>query len=550
MLKRILGLLGWLGVVFVFVAVALRWAPGVKPEWQAWSSNFAMAGLVCTLLYILSQWREVGRSFAGRDVRYASLAAASIAVVLAILVGINWFSVRRNKRWDLTAAQQHSLSDQTKKILQGIDKPVKVYVFARSEDEGRFRERLEEYRYYSKQLQIEYMDPEKQPTLASKYQPLVRSGTVVFDLDGKVERVNSETEQALTNGLIKVLQGKQNKVYFVQGHDERSTEDNEAKGFSTIGQYLLSDNFASAPLTLSQVRAVPDDATVLVIAGPKTDFFANEIEMLRAYLAKGGKLLCLLDPREGQKAQSPTALIALLKEWGIDAGDDLVINIPNDFPLKDDQVMSIEELGALMRSDATFVASAKYQSHPLMQGLGRSTVVFGMVRSIAALPEGANNRFAQSLLESSESSWAEKDLKRLFDDGKVAREPGKGDKAGPVSLGAAVSAPVADGSTPADPQNDTATKKETRIVVFGDSDFAANQLIAAIGGRARNLDVFLNAVSWLAQQEDLMAIRPRDPEDRRISMTPGQFTMVFWLTAFIIPGLLLLAAARAWWVRR
>src|SRR5687767_2053448 len=130
MLKKILGLLGWLGVIFVFVAVALRWLPGVKPEWQLWSSHFATAGLVCTLIYILSQWREVVRSFAGRDVRYGSLAAASIVIVLAILVGINWLSIRRNKRWDLTAAKQHSLSDQTKKILQGIDKPLKVYVFA------------------------------------------------------------------------------------------------------------------------------------------------------------------------------------------------------------------------------------------------------------------------------------------------------------------------------------------------------------------------------------------------------------------------------------
>src|SRR5688500_14716117 len=107
MLKRILGLLGWLGVALVFAAVAIRF---LKPEWHQWGTNLAPAGLICTLLYILSQWREIARSFSGREARYGSLAAASIVVVLAILVGINWLGSRRNKRWDLTAAKQYTLS--------------------------------------------------------------------------------------------------------------------------------------------------------------------------------------------------------------------------------------------------------------------------------------------------------------------------------------------------------------------------------------------------------------------------------------------------------
>src|SRR5687768_17708043 len=135
MLKRILGILGWLGVVLVFAAVAMRF---LKPELPQWHTNLAIAGLVCTLLYILSQWREVARSFSGREARFGSLAVASVVVVLAILVGINWLASRRNKRWDLTAAKQFTLSDQTKKILQGLDKPLKMYVFAQTDDFDRF----------------------------------------------------------------------------------------------------------------------------------------------------------------------------------------------------------------------------------------------------------------------------------------------------------------------------------------------------------------------------------------------------------------------------
>ena len=131
MVKRILGLLGWLGVALVFAAVAIRF---LKPEWQQYYNGLAIGGLVCTLLYILSQWREIGQSFAGRQARFGTLAAASVLVVLGILVAINYLSTRYNKRWDLTAARQFSLSDQTKKVLQDLKEPVKVRVFARSDD--------------------------------------------------------------------------------------------------------------------------------------------------------------------------------------------------------------------------------------------------------------------------------------------------------------------------------------------------------------------------------------------------------------------------------
>src|SRR5688572_17089469 len=184
MLKKTLGLLGWLGVVLVFIAVALRWLPLGKPEWQAWSTSFAFAGLICTLLYILSQWREVARSFSGREARFGSLALASIAVVLAILVGINWLSSRRNKRWDLTAAKQFTLSDQTKKVVQGLERPVIIRVFDRAESFDRFRPRLDEYRYLSDKISVEYIDVERKAREATRYL-VQQTGTVVFEYDGR-----------------------------------------------------------------------------------------------------------------------------------------------------------------------------------------------------------------------------------------------------------------------------------------------------------------------------------------------------------------------------
>ena len=134
MVKRVLALFGWLGVALVFAAVAISF---LRPEWQ-WYRGLALAGLVCTLLYVLSQWREIAREFSGRQARFGTLAIASTLVVLAILVAINYLASRYNKRWDLTAASQYTLSEQTKKVLQGLQRPVQATVFARTEDFDRF----------------------------------------------------------------------------------------------------------------------------------------------------------------------------------------------------------------------------------------------------------------------------------------------------------------------------------------------------------------------------------------------------------------------------
>ena len=146
----------------------------------------------------------------------------------------------------------------------------------------------------------------------------------------------------------------------------------------------------------------------------------------------------------------------------------------------------------------------------------------------------------------------ETDIKRLATTGQVERELDKGDKAGPVSLAAAVSAAATDASTsapaPGDAANKTndAPKPETRLVVFGDSDFVTNGYLGIPGNR----DLFLNSVNWLAQQENLISIRPKDPEDRRVSLTADQAKLIFWLSILIIPGLILAGGVQTWWRRR
>jgi ABC-type uncharacterized transport system involved in gliding motility auxiliary subunit len=533
MVKRVLGLLGWLGVALVFAAVAIRFT---RPEWQQWYNGLALAGLACTLLYILSQWREIGRSFSGRQARLGSLAAGSVVIVLAILFAINYLSSRHNKRWDLTAAKQFSLSDQTRKVLQGLQKPVHIRVFDRSDGFARFRERLDEYQYASKQISVEYVDLEKRPTLANELK-IQTAGTVVIDYEGRTERVTSDGEQELTNGLIKVIQGKTHKVYFVQGHGEHAPETSDRAGYSTIAASLKNDNFETDTTVLAQQKAVPEDASVLVIAGPKTDFFAPEVEMLKKYLVKGGKVLFLLDPPDRAESPPLTNLIALTKEWGIDVGTNIVVDVSG--------------MGQMLGTDASTPVAAKYETHPITDRFNLLTA-YPLARSVSSVEGGANGHSAQNLVETSKNSWAETDIKRLATSGQVERELDKGDKPGPVSLAAAVSAAATDAPPPAPAPGDSASKAndapkpETRMVVFGDSDFVTNGYLGIPGNR----DLFLNAVNWLAQQENLISIRPKDPEDRRVTLTADQAKLIFWLSILIIPGLILAGGVQTWWRRR
>ena len=539
-------MLGWLGVALVFAAVAVRF---LRPDMVQWRSGLAAAGLACLLVYILSQWREVARSVSGRQMRFGALAAASVVLVLGILFAINYLASRHGKRWDLTAAHQFTLADQTKKVVQGLKEPMRVIVFARTEDRAGFKERLDEYASLSKHFNVEYIDPEKQPLLAQPYLPLVDTGTVVLDYKGRIERVNANTEQALTNGLDQGGPGETE-----QGLLRPGARRAHGRGFRS--HRLQHDRPVPHLRQLRQRQHRPvagardsrrcDGARR---RGAKGGLLPSGNRLAEGIPRQGGKVLFLLDPAAKPDAPPLTNITALLKDWGIKADDDVVINVPTDVQLKDGEAIDVAQLATLPNTDGTFVLAAKYLSHPLTQGLGRVTVVFRVARSISAATEGANGHFAQNLFQTTDTSWGETDLKQLMTTGQVARDPGKGDKNGPLALGAAVSAPATEGTAAApatDGGKNDEPKRETRMAVIGDSDFASNGLL----GAGRNADLFLNAINWLAQQEDMIAIRPRDPEDRRITLTAEQQTRIFWITIFIIPGLILLAGVQTWWRRR
>ena len=546
MLNRLFGALGWLGSILVFTAVAVWF---VRPDLGQLRQVLAFAGLACLLVYGAGQWRQVGRSFERRQTRYGALAGTSVLLVFAIVVALNYVLARRNTRWDLTSAQQYSLSDQTRRVLDSLVAPVRILVFAREPEFPRYRDRLDEYAYLSSQVAVEYIDVDKQPLLARQYE--VQSyGTIVFDYAGRVERVLSDAEQDLTNGLIKVVEGEQQTVYFLQGHGEKEPAGADRDGYSTVSGALDLDNFEVESLLLAQQSAVPEDATVIVIAGPQTDLLPGEVDALRVYLDGGGKLLVLVDPPSESNAPEPEGLFGLLGEWGIEPGSDVVVDASG--------------MGQLLGADASVPVVANYPFHPITDRFNLLTA-YPLTRSLSATTESPDGRVAQSFLETSAQSWVEANVDELAT-GQVELNEEAGDRPGPVTIGMAVSAPApsaepssatntdagGDDTDSANDETDTAddeadtTPPETRLVVIGDSDFATNGVVGIQGNR----DMFLNTVNWLAQQENLISIRAREPEDRRLTLTADAQRRLFWLSLLLVPGFVLGTGVYTWMQRR
>lgn len=541
MANRVLQGLGWTGVAVVFAALVVRFTLPDRQELWWW---LAVAGLVMVAVHTLSQWRDILAFFSRRQAREGVMATSGVALALGILVAANYILSRQNVRWDLTAAQQYSLSDQTRRVLEELDAPISVLVFAREAEFPGFRDRLDEYAYVSSQVNVEYIDVDRSPVRARQYE-VQAYGTIVFDYEGRIERTTSNSEQELTNALIKAVEGEERTVYFVQGHGERDPEGDDRDGYRAVRDALGRDNFRVESVVLAQTGEVPADATVMVVAGPSTDLLPAEADLLRDYLEGGGKLLLMLDPPDTEDDPPQPNLTALAGEWGIELGTDVVVDASG--------------VGQLLGTDASVPVAATYPPHAITDGFNLLTA-FPLARSVRPATGGVSGRTGVVVVETGARSWAEADLSQLAT-GEVTLDEDAGDVPGPVPIATVVSQTIeepepapddedADGAADSNAgdtdADDDEPPLEARLAVFGDSDFASNSAVGIQGNR----DLALNTINWLAQQENLIAIRPREPEDRRITLTADQQARVYWLSLLLLPGFIAGAGIYTWWGRR
>ncbi len=523
------GALGAVFLVFGLLSVLLLIA-GAPTELGWIGANFAigillLGGAIATSLDSLSERLRSGES--RRIGRYGSSAVVQTAILVAIVFALGFLATRYHKRWDVSESKVHSLSDQTKKLLGSMQQDIDVTAFYAKVDQSRARELLDRYQYVSDKVKVEYADPNSRPDLVERYHvdpEKIGEGMLFVKVGDESVSIEQPDEEKLTNAIVKLTKREHKKVYFVTGHNERTVEGKGAEGkegFQRAADALRNENYKVETLVLGAKGEVPSDADVVIVAGPTRPLLPEEHTALQHYLERGGALFVMVDPR------AQTDVGTDLQHWGVTLGDDVIV----------DRVQG-------MFGQAMTPLAGVYAPHPITQDM-REVTIFPTTRSLTVSKDGGAQ--LTEIVKTGENSWAERDLDQLFNKG-VAELDEKADLKGPVTIAVAGKPAV---QTPAPPppaagQPAPPAPKEPRLVVFGDSDFATNQLLDAY----RNKDLFVNSVNWLLGDVEAISIRPAKSRASRLSLSEEQFTQIRSLSLFVLPELIAVLGVWAWWTRR
>lgn len=435
----------------------------------------------------------------------ANTVILSVAV-LGLVVVANFLGYRHHKRFDLTAEGLYSISDQTKKVAANLSKDVKV-VYFNKEDNQQLSDIMKEYKYAGPRLTYERIDPNQRPEMARQYK-VKRMGDIVVAAGDRNEIIGDTSEQAITNAILKVTRDSLKTICFAEGHGEKSLSDTQPSGYSIVEQRLKDENYQLKTLLLAKEQQVPSECAALVVAGPKQSVTPPEAAMIGRYLDGGGKAMLLLD------SETDPQLDDVLRSWNIQSADNIVLDVSG--------------VGQMFGTGPEYPLVSDYGSHAITKDFGRTMSIFPLARAIkvGAGGDGAN---ISTLLTSSEQSYAKE---KITPGQQIKYEEGK-DQKGPLTIGAAASKSVD-------------AKKEARLVVIGDSDFASNGVVKF----QRNADLFLNSVNWLAEEEDLISIRPKSVTNRSVTMSESQQRTFFWLSVLFMPLAVIGSGFYIWWKRR
>ena len=495
----------------------------------------------------------------GKKVLSGSLFGAGVLLAIALFIIVNYFGWKYHQRFDWTESRLYSLSEKTENVLAELDRDVEVVVFMSPGDEvfSAVSEQLARYEAGTPRIRVRYVDPEKNlleaQTLVDKYE-LSHLNVLVFDsgddrriVDGTeladydysgmqygqgAQLTGFKGEQVFTSTLLDLMESRKPRILFTTGHGELSLDDQSPEGMSLARELLGKDNFELEEwATIGQSR-VPPGTDLLVIAGPDSTFLEPELQVLRSYLAGGGRMLVLLDPTLATGGGLvETGLESLLLEFGVQVGDDIVVDPSNPLPF----------FGA----ETLFVTS--YSDHSIVRSLDQAQlpVVVALARSVGLAPEIQGYQM-QELMRTTSDGWGETDIDNL-----EAVELDERDLLGPVPLAVAVE-PSSEGAegeqeTLLDAESEsTGAEGQMRLVVVGDSDLATNTQLQNVP----NATFLANALNWLVERETLVGIPPKQPEQVKLSLTSTQLSRLTWLVLIILPGLVILAGLTVYLRRR
>ncbi len=528
-MKRLIDLLSPLALVIAVASTAWQRAGKTLPGEHRY---YLYAALFLVVLHAALRFEELVSLVGRRQMKYGGNTLAMVLGCLGLLVAVNYIVARNGKRWDLTKNQRYSLSDQSKKLIAGLKEDVKILYFQRKERMPEGRDRLQQFERASARIKTEFIDPVEKPGRAREYE-VTAVPTLVLERGSKREKISNDSEQDVTNALIKVTRDAKKTVCFVSGEGEADLDDFSDRGYSAAKSALSKSQYETQKVVLLQEGKIPEDCTVVALPGPQKDLLPAVVSVLRDHVAKGGRLFVLVEPEMKGVGPFPN-LTGLLQEWNITTSKDVVLDVSLQ-----SQLAGTGPLTPL---------AAQYPYHEITKGF-RLATAFQTARSIKAGTATTPGLRVQNLVETSPQSWAESDLLLRepvqFDDGKDIR--------GPISLAAVAVLQEPEPSPSPSPQpspspaaEDKPKRPEGRVVAMGDADFATNAFLGFPG----NQDLFVNTVAWLAEDADLISIRPREADDQRLFLTAEQHRLAFFVSLLGLPGLFVIAGVWSWWRRR
>lgn len=463
---------------------------------------------------------------------YSALFSVSLALLCYLLVLA--ISNDFQKSWDLTDEKRYSLSEKTIDFMGGLSQKVKLYAFVDPRGSSAvIEELLERYKKLApRNFDFEIVDLQRDPTVAERLQ--VRSyGQGILEKveelpEGEIprrERIMKFDEASITNGITKLLRNEEKSVYFIVGHGERRPDQKEIREMSQLRQSMRTEGYVAKPLNLAEVGKIPTDATLVVIAGPTGELLDSEKALLDAYLLDNGKLFFMAD------LQTPDFYKEWLRPYGLLLTDSVIVD---------------ESSQQVQAEPVTPIGLKHSPDHPITKGF-RNYTQFRLARPIELVDVELEGRTGSTtaLTATNDSAYL-LPLKEIMSGGAVTfSADGKEPKSFILAAAGKYRTSATPEPSPTPGEEPQAAPPSTRIVLASSADTFSNSELS----KAANRDFCLNAVNWLAESENQITVRPKDPKVQPISLSRQSQLWMFFIFCLLIPFLsiltgLLIAAHR------
>jgi ABC-type uncharacterized transport system involved in gliding motility auxiliary subunit len=525
---HIFGIIGIVFVVFGLITTGLL----VEDNYHIIPIHFIL-GLIFILAFILQGGSKSLKSAAAKRTAGFSISVLIYTALFLGVVGVANYFVNKHDflHFDSTEQKVFTLASQTRDILENLPNPVIIRAFylggAVNPDVEDLLNRLAKA---SDKLSWKKIDPEKQPQLTEKL-GVSEAETIhiSYDIKGVTREskvVRDITEESIINAILKVTRGGPKNVYYISGHNESDLESDTQAGFLFLKEAIQGENLVVNKLLLEPGSNIPEDCSALLLLAPKKELLPFEKEAINKYLAAAGNALFLNEPNSTSDIAEFSSLV------GIAVGKDMIV----------DQVLQLFA-GPSMGVQPMV---STYVKHPITEKF-RERTIYSTASSVSKSTNLPANREVTELAFTSDTSWAETNLKLLLgEEPQAALE--KEDIKGPVPIATASEITTAKNL---EPSSDSAgeTKhhdSKGRVVVFGDADFVANINIRQLYNR----DFFLNALNWVVGEQEHLSIRAGSLRKSLTVLTPEQIGNIFLFTAILIPELILILGLFVWWLRK